>query len=470
MSREPAAISTQLAVRAIGLVSLAALVSLHVQLDGLLGTHGIFPIAPRLDDAHFLELPSILVLTGASDRAMHALLLLGELASIALALGLLPGVAALVAFAVYQSFCVVGWPFLPLQWDTLLCESLVLAAIASPWDRSRVTLSSLPAPHPIARLAFVVLVCRLHVASGLVKILSGDPRWLDLSALDVHFETQPLPTPLSPLVHALPSWMHAAMVLAVYGLEIVLPFAAVVRTARPWVLGGLCVLQVSITLTGNYGFFNVLSLVLALPLLDDEQLARFASRLAARFHVEAMRPSRVAADRAIGALAIGMITLGSLDFVAGVGVQLPEPIADARAAVARAHLTSEYGPFGVMTTVRREIVFEVSDDGQRWQACRFRDKPDTAGRGLAFVPLHLPRLDWMLWFAALGEPEDARWVLLVERRLLEDRQEVRALFSDVPLEHPRFVRAVRYRMRFDPDGEATWVRDEREPFGPTLER
>lgn len=454
--------------RAIGLVSLAAFVSLHVQIDGLFGSEGIWPLAPRLEDARWTELPSMLVLVGASDTVMHGLLVIGELASLALALGVLPGVGALVALVAYQSFCVVGWPFIPLQWDTLLCESLVLAAIASPWDRVLVRPSALPPAHPIARLALVVLVCRLHVASGLVKVLSGDARWLDLSALDVHFETQPLPTPLSPFVHALPTWMHAAMVLAVYGLEIVLPLFAIVRDARPWVFVGLCVLQLTIALTGHYGFFNVLSLALALPLLDDAQLARASTRLAQWLRVDALHRDRPLGRRTISALAAVMIVLGSLDFLGGVGVRLPDALGDLRATIGRLHLTSEYGPFGVMTTVRREIVFEVSDDGERWQECRFRYKPDAVDRGLAFVPLHMPRLDWMLWFAALGEPDDARWVFLVERALLDDRAPVRDLFLEVPIERPRFVRAVRYRMRFTRDGTDTWIRDEREPFGPTL--
>ncbi len=124
-----------------------------------------------------------------------------------------------------------------------------------------------------------------------------------------------------------------------------------------------------------------------------------------------------------------------------------------------------------MTTVRREISIEVSNDGVRWEPVRFRHKPDALDDALSFVPLHMPRMDWMMWFAALGEPEDARWVLLLERGLLEDRAAVRELFAEVPFAgQVRFVRAVRHRYRFDPSGEATWVRDEREPFGPTLSR
>jgi hypothetical protein len=251
-----------------------AFVSLHVQLDGLFGSQGIAPLAPRLEHVHFADVPSLLVLTGASEGAMSFVAFLGELASLALLFGVLPGLAALIAFAAYLSFVGVGWPFVPLQWDTLLLEALVLTALVSPWDRVLVRPTALPEANDFARAAIVFLACRLHVASGLVKVLSGDPHWAALDALDFHFETQPLPTPLAPLAHALPTPIHAAMTLVVYALEIVLPFAAPVRAARPWVLAGLVLLQLTIAITGNYGFFNLLAAVLALPLLDDAQLAR----------------------------------------------------------------------------------------------------------------------------------------------------------------------------------------------------
>jgi hypothetical protein len=212
--------------------------------------------------------------------------------------------------------------------------------------------------------------------------------------------------------------------------------------------------------------------VLTLPLLDDAQLTRWAPRLAARFALEPSR-GRLGVRRVglVGALAIGLVTLGAFDFLETVGVRFPEPIEDVRVAIGRAHLTSAYGPFGVMTTVRREISLEVSTDGVRWEPVRFRHKPDDVEAALPFVPLHMPRVDWMMWFAALGAPEDARWLSLLERGLLEDRAAVRELFADVPLAgQVRFVRAVRHRYRFDPSGEATWVRDERERFGPTLSR
>lgn len=450
--------------RAIGFVSLAAFVSLHVQIIGLLGEEGVLPLAPRLARVTFADAPSLFLLAGASDEALHAVAVLGELASIALALGVLPGLAALLAWAAYLSFVSVGWPFFPLQWDTLLCEALVLVAAASPWDRVLVRPRALPEPSPVARFALVFLVCRLHIASGLVKLLSGDPRWADLSALSYHFETQPLPNPIAPYVHALPATALAAATLLTLGVEIVVPLLAPLRRARPIVLACLVGLQALITLTGNYGFFNVLSAVLCIPLLDDAQM-----RVPTVVVREGSPPS-TAWGRARVAILTALVALASVDLASSLGVVLPAPIERVAASVAPLHLTSPYGLFAVMTTVRDEILIEGSDDGERWLAYDFRYKPDAPDGALPLAPLHMPRLDWMLWFAALGEPEDAGWVRALELALLEDRAPVRSLFARAPFDHPpAYVRAVRCRYRFA-RGEGIWERGPSEPFGPVLRR
>lgn len=84
---ERAAVSMYLFGRTLGLLSLAAFVSLHVQLDGLFGSEGVAPLAPLLSRMRFAEVPSLLVLTGASDGAMSFVVFVGELASLALLLG-----------------------------------------------------------------------------------------------------------------------------------------------------------------------------------------------------------------------------------------------------------------------------------------------------------------------------------------------------------------------------------------------
>lgn len=478
----------ELTSRLVGGVALVAFASLHVQVLGLFGEGGIVPLAARIERLDVWSTPSLFHAVGASNTALLSVLLLGELGALGVVLGVLPGIGALVAWASYLSFTSVGWPFLPLQWDALLCESLVLVAITRPWDRVRVRLDALSPVPPLARAAFVLLVCRLHFASGLVKVLGGDPRWADLSALDFHFETQPLPGPLSPLVHVLPPSIHAAMVLATYAIEIGLPLFAWSRTGRVVAFAGFATLQSTIAATGNYGFFNLLSLVLSLPLLDDGQLARFAPWLAKRMREEpapapcgvevgsALRledspPTHRPASRIRPVLVSVAMTLGAIELAGTLGLRPPEVVDSLLLPLRRLEIASPYGPFGVMTTVRREIVFEVTSDGETWHEVEFRYRPGERRRPLPFLPGHLPRLDWMLWFAALGEPEDSPWILAFERALLDGRPDVLRLLSRWPIEGPaQAVRAMRYRYRFAEERDAVWSRDEREPFGATMRR
>ena len=128
-----------------------------------------------------------------------------------------------------------------------------------------------------------------------------------------------------------------------------------------------------------------------------------------------------------------------------------------------------------MTTTRPEIVVEGSDDGVEWKAYEFRYKPGDPSRPPAFVTPHMPRLDWQMWFAALGRWEDAQWFMAFEARLLEARPEVRKLLARDPFDGrpPKYVRARLFQYHFSRlrDGAHTWwVREELGPFGPTLER
>jgi hypothetical protein len=314
----------------------------------------------------------------------------------------------------------------------------------------------------------VLLVCRLHFASGLVKLLSGDPTWSGLTALDFHFETQPLPGPLAPFAHHLGGAVHAALTALTLGLEVVMPPLALSRRARSMVFASFVALQLGIFASGNYGFFNVLTIVLSLPLLDDDQLARLTRGAPSRLGVAPRDPSRGWGSR-VRVLALAtLIGLALLDLHGSLGGLVPEPFDRPLARVSSLRLTSPYGLFAVMTTERDEIVLERSEDGERWVELDLHYKPGPIDRALPIVPLHMPRLDWMLWFAALGEADDSPWVMALERAILEGRAPVRALLADAPAEAPRFVRAVRYRYRVAADGSSVWVREARGPFGPTL--
>jgi hypothetical protein len=115
-----------------------------------------------------------------------------------------------------------------------------------------------------------------------------------------------------------------------------------------------------------------------------------------------------------------------------------------------------YGLFRVMTTERPEIVVDVSDDGMTWKEYPFRWKPGDVRRRPAFVQPHMPRLDWQMWFAALG-PESAReWLSRLVERLSADDADVTRLLGPNPLGHPpRYARLSYYQYRFTTRAERT---------------
>jgi lipase maturation factor 1 len=462
--------------RALGLTTLVAFVSLHVQVSGLFGSGGIDPMTRRVSfladsfgsDA-FLAAPSVFFAIGGSDFALGLACVLGELAGLAMMLGVATGPAALLAYVLYLSFTSLGAPFFPLQWDTLLLESLVVATLVLPWGL-RQRLDRSVEPSLIARVLVWFLVGRLMFASGFVKLASGDEAWSSLRALDDHFETQPLPVGLSYLLHFGPRWIRTLGAILTFLVELLLPFAIPFGVlGRRIAAGGFVLLMLAIALTGNYGFFNLLTVALAIPLVDDAALERLMpARLRARVGSVASAAAGVWAQRAKLVLPSLQLALSGLMLVSTLGARLPLPD-----LVSSLRLASTYGLFAVMTTDRPIVIFEGTLDGVEWRAYDFRYQSAEPSRGPSQCFPHMPRLDWMIWFAGLGDFEGNSWIRAVERGLLEARPDVLALFGTDPFdgERPRSVRAVRYFYRFAPPGDADrWVRTDRMPYGPALSR
>ncbi|MCX7869599.1 MAG: lipase maturation factor family protein, partial [Terrimicrobiaceae bacterium] len=263
-------------LRALALAFLAAFLSLAVQINGLVGPRGILPAEPFFnalksaagEGVPWLHAPSIFWLTGSGETALLGACLLGALAAFAALLGLFQAPMFAAAWILYLSLCVAGQVFLAFQWDGLLLEAGLIAVFLAPWNpRAR-------GPEPVPRAArFMVLwlLFRVMFASGVVKLSSGDPLWWpQLTALAHHFETQPLPTPLAWWVDKLPAEFLKAGVLAMFFIELALPFFLwAPRRLRHAAVFGLLILQAGIAVTGNFGFFNFLTAALCLPALDD---------------------------------------------------------------------------------------------------------------------------------------------------------------------------------------------------------
>ncbi len=212
--------------------------------------------------------------------------------------------------------------------------------------------------------------------------------------------------------------------------------------------------QLGIAVTGNYGFFNLLSLTLCVPLLDDAVLRRaIPLRLAAG--APEPRWKRVGVTVFVPVMAL----LSALAFVREIAATLPGGGGSLDHALLRAvaplRSINGYGLFRVMTTERPEIVIEGSRDGVSWKEYEFRWKPGALTRRPRFSQPHMPRLDWQMWFAALN-PEGARsWLAPLTRHLLAGTPDVLALLGENPFPDraPRYLRLAYYRYRFSTPAE-----------------
>ncbi|GIW41790.1 MAG: hypothetical protein KatS3mg076_2367 [Candidatus Binatia bacterium] len=215
--------------------------------------------------------------------------------------------------------------------------------------------------------------------------------------------------------------------------------------------------------TGNYGFFNLLTVVLCLPLLDDGHLGPLVRRLPPL--PELRRPpgaKSIVSQVPFAVLAVFLLVLNVVPFAHGLRFRplWPGPLLGLYRATEPFHLANPYGLFARMTTSRPEIVLEGSNDAKTWQEYEFRWKPGDPRRAPAFVQPHMPRLDWRMWFAALGNLRTDPWFLSFCLRVLQGSRPVLGLLAENPFPDrpPRYLRATLYDYRF-----TTW--DERRRTG-----
>jgi lipase maturation factor 1 len=471
-------------VRLVAVVYLIAFASLAVQINGLVGHEGILPaarflaqVAGRFGAERFLLVPTLAWLA-PSDGFLMGLGVAGMIGAVLVIVGIAPRALLIVLWALYLSLTSVGGEFLWFQWDGLLLEAGVAAVLLAPWRWL-----SRPADswHPARSAVWLarVLLFRLMFSSAVVKLASGDPNWRHLTALEYHYETQPLPPWTAWYAHHLPAVFQrfsALMMFAIEGLAPWLVFAP--RRLRMSAGLAFLFLQTLIVVTGNYGFFNWLTLALCVMLLDD---AAWPTGLRRRVGLIApVRPrgtKPTLAGRVLATFVVVMIVLGFYPLLRTL--QVPDrwlgPLGPAYQLVSPFRTVNSYGLFAVMTTERPEILVEGSADGVTWKPYGFRWKPGDPARRPAFVPGHMPRLDWQMWFAALDPTHPAPWFLMFEERLLEGSKPVRSLLAvdPFPASPPRYVRADLWLYHFS---DATtrrasgvwWTRERRGPYVPVL--
>jgi hypothetical protein len=463
------AISGYLFRKAIALIYLIAFISFGVQALGLIGSGGLLPLSSFLDVVRrelgatgYWRVPTILWLD-SSDAMIRAVWIAGAVFAFSALIGALPRVALAACLALYLSIVSAGQSFMTFQWDFLLLEAGLIAIFV---DGTQVR-------NWLVRW----LLFRLMQLSGLIKLVSGDPTWRNLTALQYHYETQPLPTPLAWYMHQLPGGFQSLSVLFTFTAELIAPLLVFApRRIRLWAAGCMVVLQVLIALTGNYTFFNLLALALCLSAVDDEWwpervLAVVKPRAERRFLERWPRVHRYVSV----ALLVFIVPASVLVGMEGLGVRLPAAATRALGWLAPLGVVNSYGLFANMTTTRLEIIVQGSMDGQSWQDYEFRYKPGDPKREPRYVAPYQPRLDWQMWFAALGSYQENPFFVNLVVRLLEARPEVLALLERAPFgrDRPRYVRAIVYEYKFSDwaifsKTRAWWTREYRGIYFPAV--
>lgn len=577
----------QLFLQGVAAVFMFAFASLYTQIPGLYGPEGILPARRTLRPQgkgrwqQLWETPTLLweapLLGLDTTQGLELLSLLGTLLAMG-ALLLRPLrhlVTYLLLWLAYLSVCQVGQVFLYFQWDSLLLETGFLALLVAPLRQTRHHKQGGQAgasPHEDLPFWLVRwLLFRLMFASGVVKLTSRCPAWWGLTALTYHYETQCLPTPAAWFAHHLPVWLHKLSVVVTFLIEIAVPplFFAPIRRLRLTAFYSQVLLQVLIILTGNYNFFNLLTLVLTTSLLDDRHLAAEPGNARRKKTRPSGLKSMLAALSLLleltiyGLLAYGTVHCFGLEVdweqytvhsrttftfhqfsqwlktvtlptmwlgaasltwelltalwrwtqVRGLlqklftGVQLSvfgvvvvvlfmislvpysyvEPSTHSRlwttthrlfGSVEHLQLANSYGLFRRMTGLggRPEVVLQGSYDGHHWTEIEFMYKPGNVSWMPPVVTPHQPRLDWQMWFAALGPHTHSPWFTSLVLRLLQGKEPVIRLIQNDLAKYPfykqppTYIKAQLYKYWFSQPGEQGkwWRRQWVEEFFPSV--
>jgi hypothetical protein len=471
---EPKAVS--IALVGVAGIYAVAFASLVVQVIPLLGARGLTPIAdvvssnPRLGG--FIEAPSVLWLPGfSSDGALLALGWVGLVVALLLitaqgfggdftvstypkvlsdltvstsskvlsdvtekgrskVLGLAVAGAFALLWVLYLSFVQLGDRWYGYGWETLLLEAGMLTTVLAA-TRSRTVL-----------LLYRWLTFRLMFGAGLIK-LRGDACWRDLTCLRYHFETQPIPNPLSWYLHHLPPWILDAGVGWNHVVELIVPWGLFFPKTRRIAAWLILHFQAVLILSGNLSFFNWLTLAICLPIAVD--------------HAPAV-PTVVGFRKGLTAAYVGLVALLSV----GPMLNMLSPGQQMNASFDRLYLVNTYGAFGSVGRERDEVILE-GWDGTQWKEWEFPYKPGSVDRMPGIIAPFQPRLDWQIWFAAMQPPARNLWVIHLMYQLLEGQPSAKQLLSNdpFPAEPPQRVRAELYRYRFTDPGEPGWWHRER---------
>ncbi|XP_066496753.1 lipase maturation factor 1 isoform X1 [Tiliqua scincoides] len=396
-----------------------------------------------------------------------------------------PGSFWLTRLALLRATAGVYW------WESQLLETGFLGIFLCPlW-----TLSRLPKHTPPSRIViwgYRWLIFRIMLGAGLIKI-RGDRCWRDLTCMDYHYETQPVPNPVAYYMHQSPWWFHQFETLFNHFIELVVPFFIFLGRRMCVAHGVLQILfQVLLIISGNLSFLNWLTMVPSLACFDDASLGFLFSSKEKGVKAQVLALQTKAAEWKTAPLRYGCyirkvvnISFGVL--IAYLSIPVIINLLSSRQVMNTSfnplRIVNTYGAFGSITKERTEVIIQgtsnldPNDPAASWEEYEFKCKPgDLRKRPCLISPYHY-RLDWLMWFAAFQTYEHNEWIIHLAGKLLANEKEVLSLLASNPFEGkmpPRWIRGEHFRYKFSrPGGKHAehgkwWIRKRIGPYFPPV--
>jgi hypothetical protein len=453
-------------LRLLGFVYFIAFLVAVNQIVPLVGHQGLLPADQFLQRVqHYFgstakglfELPGLFWFV-LSDKALVFFAWIGLILSLIVLCGFANSILMFLLWALYFSYVSIGQLWYSYGWEIQLLETGFLAIFLVPLLDPRPFPKR---PPPIALIwLFRWLGFRIMLGAGLIK-LRGDSCWRDLTCMFYHYETQPIPNPISRYLHFLPHWFHRFEVLWNFFIELIVPWFAIAPRLLRNIAGVLLVsFQVILIISGNLSFLNWLTMVPMLAYLDDGFWRRILPRKLVRTSDKALEGAVPSRAMRIASLALaGVVAILSFPVV----MNLFSSHQMMNTSFESFHLVNTYGAFGSVGKERNEIIFEgTSDttvtDRTEWKEYEFKCKPGDPNRRPCIITPYHYRLDWQIWFAAMSTPNEYPWTLHFVWKLLHNQESTLSLlaYNPFPDKPPHYIRAMLYHYEFAPIGEKAW--------------
>ncbi len=445
-------LSTFFYLRFLGLIYICVFLPLFFQYLGLLGENGLLPLKNFYSTAwgwkDFWQAPSVFWFS-QNDSFALGLIQIGLALALLVSFGFSNPIILLVLWILQLSFVHSGQAFWGFGWENNLLEIGFLSLFMCDKGRN---------PKIIMILHRWVLF-RLMFGAGMIK-LRGDSCWIDLSCMNFHFETQPIPNPLSSLFHFLPEFILKAMVFGNHIIELVFPFFLFLGRKLVFIAGIVFLFfQLGIALTGNYAWINFLTIVMIIPCFEDRYLEKILPKFMVHYLKVRYERESTSYKNIILVVLLLFVSYKSIDPIKN----LIGPKQVMNRSYDQFHFVNSYGVFGGITKKRMEIVIKGTDEeiinkNTSWKEYEVFCKPGNIfDRPCIASPYHY-RLTWQIWFAAMGSYEYNPWIINMVYRLLKGEQNVLSLFSKNPFpsKPPKYIKLDHYLYKLAPFTQQQW--------------